>query len=262
MMRHLVAAEWYKLRKNQVFLQMLWFVAAMAVIFPLFIYWSVPKEGGYQAGITVMKLYANSLALNDFLIKVELGILAGFFICSDYTSGVLKRMAASGASRMETYVSKLLVFTIGIAILACALPLLALAAGLAMDGIGLLSGFGQADEGTASLYLLRTLAFTFLFSAAFASLAALIAVVLPESGKAIALSLLVFLFADQVISALANNVSWLENIYDYSLFKLFRVALEGSVPTRELALAIGLPLASIAVFAAWGAHHFRRQEVK
>lgn len=262
MLKQLLAAEWYKLRKNQIFLQMLGFVAVMALIFPLFIYWSVPKEVGYQSAMTVLKLYANSLAMNDFLIKIELGILAGYFICSDYTSGVLKRMAASGASRAETYIAKLLVFTTGMGILACALPVLTLGAGLAMNGIGLLAEFGQAEAGAASLYLLRTIAFTLLFSAAFASLAALIAVTLPESGKAIALSLLVFLFADQVLGALANHVAWLEGIYDYSLFKLFREALGDHVAARDLALSIGLPLAAIVVFAAWGAHHFRRQEVK
>ncbi|GGD86890.1 ABC transporter permease [Paenibacillus nasutitermitis] len=261
-MINLIASEWYKLRKNDLFRILCYFMIAVAFLFPLFIYWSFPKDGDGQITLTGMKLYVNSLTMNDFFLKISLGLLAGFFISGEYSSGVLKRTVSVGNHRWQIYMSKLAIYSLGVAIISILVPVLNIFIGSVMNGAGLLSEFGQPEGNSVPEYVLRTLGFTVLFAAAFASIAAYVAVILADNGKTIGFSIVFFLFVDQVLASLGNYVPLLKMLYDISLFKLFRTAMEYRVDHGDLIWSAVMPIATFAVFAVLGLNAFRRKEIK
>ncbi|MFC0333862.1 ABC transporter permease [Paenibacillus sepulcri] len=261
-MSHLIASEWYKLRKNGLFRIICFFMVAAAVIFPLFTYWSYPKDGGSGITLTGIEMYVNAMMMNQFFLKISLGLLAGFFISSEYSSGVLKRTVSAGKSRGQVYVSKLMIYSLGVGLTSLLAPVLSVVIEILMSEAGLLSGFGQPTGISTIAYVLRTLGFTVLFAAAFASIAAFAAVILADNGKTIGFSILFFLFVDQILHSLGNYVPLFKMVYDYSLFKLFTATIEFRMDNSDLFLSIVMPAATFAVFALWGIYIFRRKEIQ
>ena len=260
--RNPVSAEWYKLRRNDIFLVLTFLMVTMAVSFVLITYWSMPKSGGFRIDLTGMELYARSLAINQFLLKLLLGILAGFYIAAEYATGVLKRTVSAGSGRGSIFASKLAVFAFGVVLLLLWIPVLTVMLGGVLTGVGLLPAFGGPEDVPAAAYVLRTVGFTVLFGAAFASIAACIAVILADNGKTIGLSLIFFLFVDQVLLSLGQHVPLIKTIYDYSLFKLYATTIQYRMDGGDLLLSIVVPIATIAAFSFVGVRVFRRQEIR
>ncbi|MBB6732050.1 ABC transporter permease [Cohnella zeiphila] len=261
-MSNLLSAEWYKLRKNGAFNLICSCIAIMTVLFVTVSYLSSPKIEGYRIGHSAIELYVNSLTLNSFLMKLHLGILAGFFISAEYASGVLKRSVSVGRDRRQIYLSKLGMFSLGIVLASLIAPLIAAAAGGVMSASGLLNGFGHPGSVPVAAYLLRTLGFTVLFAAALASVAAFIAVALADSGKTIGIALLFFLFIDQVLMALAQRYAIFEKLYDLSPFRLLAQTAEFHLNGGEWLTCVIAPLAALAVFTLLGISVFRKKEIQ
>jgi ABC-2 type transport system permease protein len=262
LMSNLLAAEWYKLRKNGTFRLTCNFLVVMALFFLAVTYFSSPKDEGYRIGHTGIELYVNSLTLNSFMLKLYLGILAGFFISGEYKIGVLKRTVSAGQSRRRIYLSKLGVFSLGIASASLIAPLIAAAAGGLMSAFGLLTGFGPSGDVPVAAYLLRTLSFTVLFAVSLASVAAFLAAVLADSGKTIGTALLFFLFIDQVLLSLAQRYAIFEKLYDFSPFKLLAQTAEFHLSGGDWLRCVCAPLAMLMVFTLLGIAVFRSKEIQ
>jgi len=262
-MRSLLSAEGYKLRKSGAFVLLCEFLAVSIVLYAVLAYWTNPKDGGgYRISMTAIELYGNAVMINQLLLKLFVGVLAGFFLSSEYAAGVLKRAVSLGHSRERVFTAKLGVYALGVVAAALLIPVLAAGIGSLMTGMGLLAGFGER-EGVAMLaYVLRTLGFMMLFSAAYAAISAWIAVVLADSGKTIGVTIVFFLFVDQILMSLSNYVPLLKALYDYSLFKLFADSMSFQMSARTAALCIVVPVATTAVFALLGVHAFRRKEIQ
>ncbi|MCC3372333.1 ABC transporter permease [Cohnella sp. REN36] len=261
-MNNLLSAEWYKLRKNGAYSLICSCIAVMSVLFLTVSYLSTPKIEGYRIGHTAVELYVNSLTLNSFLMKLYLGILAGFFISAEYAAGVLKRTVSVGQGRRQIYLSKLGMFSFGIVLASLIAPLITAAAGGVMSASGLLTGLGHPGNVPAAAYLLRTLGFTVLFAAALASVAAFIAVALADSGKTIGVALLFFLFIDQVLMALAQRYAIFEKVYDLSPFKLLAQTAEFHLNGGDWLTCLFAPMAAIVVFTLLGISVFQAKEIQ
>ncbi|WP_276354752.1 ABC transporter permease [Cohnella caldifontis] len=260
-MRPLLAAERFKLRKNHTFQTLILFLAVTILLYAAVACFSQLRDGGFAVTLTVMELYANAITINQLLLKILLGVLAGFFIASEYAAGVLKRSVSAGRGREWIYASKLAVYTLGVVSAALVIPVLAILLGCLLNGLGLLAGFGRQEGVTLLAYSLRTLGFTALFGAGYASIAAWIAVWLADAGRTIGVSIVFFLFVDQILNSLSGYFPLLKSLYDYSLFKLFADTAAFQMSGEGVLLCLIVPIATIAVFALLGVCRFRRKEI-
>ena len=260
-MRMLLASEWYKLRKNGTFLTLCASMALVAILFSALLYGARASQEGIRVASTVIELFSNALMINQLYLRIAVGILAGFFIASEYRDGVLKRLVSVGVDRGKVYLSKLVVYGCSSAVAFLILPVLVAMIGSLMNAFGLLSGYGQLEGASMAEYFLRTTAFTMLFAAAYASIAAWIAVASADIGKTVGISILFFLFVDQILSALSSNFPFAAKLYDYSIFKLFHTAMAAAMDRQELVLSMIMPPLTIIVFAALGMRTVRRQEI-
>lgn len=253
-MNNLIKAELFKLRKDRVFRTLLLILAASAVAYPFMFYFDNLSDGDPQTlGVEYL---SEAIAGNAYIIKFGVSILAGFFIASEYSTGVMKTIASSGSSRGKLFVAKLTGFSVGGMLLSLVFPVIVTLTA------SLLSGFGQLPEEASAYYIVRLLGLTLLYAAGFSAIAALFATMLTESGKVIGFSLIFFMMIDSILVGLGAYIPLFMTLYDYSIFRLL-----GSIGKWRLeggdATAIWLiPLLTIAIFGLLGYLVYRRKEIK
>lgn len=254
-MNNLILSEWYKLRKSLSFRSLCLLLIIAAIAYPLFQYY-VPPRNGPKITFTGIETFVDAVGVNVYFLKIIIGVLAGFFISSEYSSGVMKRTASAGSSRMRIYGAKLAVYSFGAVIISLLYPVITVIVG------SLLNGFGQPAEINATVYLFRTLGFTFLFSAAFASIAAFLAIAMRDSGKTIGISLVFFLFVDLIPKLADPYFPFIKTVYDYSVFNLIITSFQYRLDSNDLLLSLTVPILTFAAFALLGMYAFRRKEIK
>src|SRR5690606_33485813 len=141
-MRSMLSAEGYKLRKSGVFVLLCEFLTVSILLYVALAYWTHPKDGGYRIPMTAIELYANAVTINQLLLKLFVGVLAGFLLSSEYATGVLKRAVSLGQRRERVIAAKIGVYAFGVIAAALLIPVLAAGIGSLMAGAGLLNGFG------------------------------------------------------------------------------------------------------------------------
>ncbi|HET7658477.1 MAG TPA: ABC transporter permease [Bacillales bacterium] len=250
-MGNLIRSELFKLRKDRSFWVLSCIILAYALFVPIFQFFDNGPQ--YSTGI---KIYLNALAGNNYITKLVPCILAGFFISSEYSIGTMKSMASTGSSRERIYVAKFIAFTIGAVLLSLLYPV--------MNGVtaSLLFGFGDIPQITEIDFLVQTISLLILYAAAFASIMALFAFILTDSGKTIGLSFLFFLLFDSILQALSARFSIFETVYDYSVFKLFMDISKVNLESGELLKLILVPILTCIGFGILGYLVFRRKEIK
>ncbi|MBP1993217.1 ABC transporter permease [Paenibacillus eucommiae] len=253
-MNHLFSSELYKLRKDPIF-QMLMLIMITTPI-ALFVITHILTLDSAKPPMTGMRSFSNAVQVNQLLLKISLGIWAGFFISKEYASGVMKVTSSSGFTRKRIYTAKLLAFTLGIVFLSLLCPLIYILLGT------ILNGFGSLTEVAAAEYLFRTLSLTVLFAAAFAAIVAVLGIYFTEAGATIGISLLFFLFFDTISESLAGRIPVYKTFYDHSVFKLFLQSFEYQMTGEAILLSIGIAILTFAVFAVWGMLVFQRKEIK
>lgn len=253
-MNKLFAAELFKLRKDRVFRTLLLILAALAVAYTSLIYWDNLYDGGQQTkGIEFL---LESTEMNAYIIKFGVSIFAGFFIASEYSTGVMKTIASSGNGRGGLFAAKLAGFAIGSMTLALVFP----AVGTAVDTV--LNGFGPIPEGMSSLYVPRMLGLTLLYAAGYSAIVALFATLFAESGKTIGFSTIFFMLIDSILGMLGNYIPFINTVYDYSVFKLLGEIGKPTMTEGILPTVVIVPLLTIAVFGVLGYAAYRRKEIK
>ncbi|WP_102272646.1 ABC transporter permease [Cytobacillus massiliigabonensis] len=251
-MGNLVKAELFKLRKDRSFWTLIIGLLASGIIYPMLIFFN---EGVFGAdAISVKELYAyTALGGNNYIVKLVPCILAGFFISSEYSMGTMKSIGASGNSRIRIYLSKLMIFTIGAMIISLTFPIVIMAVG------AVLSGFN--DMPTLD-YIVQTLGLTILYAAAFASIMALVSIIFTDSGKTIGFLILFFILFDSIFYALSQKFSFIEQIFNYSAFKLFLEIGEFNIGHGTLLKFVLVPIITFAVFGMIGSWVFQKKEIK
>jgi ABC-2 type transport system permease protein len=246
-MNNLIKAEWFKLRKDRSFWTLIWILVAIALLYTA----DSIYDGDYKLDV----LYANDmLSLNFQVMQLIPCILAGFFISGEYTVGTMKSIVSSGNSRMRVYLSKLSVFTIGAIILSVLLPI------VMMLACGIYVGFADMPSG---LFVFQTLGLTALYAAAFGSIMAVFSTMFTESGKSIGFLLLFFMFFDELLHVLSTRMSFLEPVWDYSVFKLlYDIADVKTLDNGQWFTLLLVPIVTFSVFALIGSRIFQSKEIK
>lgn len=182
LMYNLIKAELFKLRKDRVFRTMILIIAILSLVYPLLYYFDNLSQGSPQ--MTGVQFLFNFITGNTLIVKFSIAVLAGFFISSEYSTGVMKTIASSGNVRAKLYIAKLIGFSLGAMILSLVFPI------VSTLEVSLLSGFGHLPEGAEASFIPRAIGLTLLFTVAFASIGALFTVVFTDSGKTIGFSLI------------------------------------------------------------------------
>ncbi|WNS44081.1 ABC transporter permease [Paenibacillus sp. MMS20-IR301] len=251
-MVNLLRSELYKLYKEPSFRMLIFTFIILAVLLSAVINYM----GSSQKVFSGIAGLGYGIQVNVLVLKISLAVVGGFFLSGEHGLGIMKISAASGYSRRQIYTAKLAAYAAGIIILMLTIPVICTAAG------SVLNGFGSLPDLHAALYFLRTLAFTILYSAAFASIVAVFAVTTTISGVTIGAVLLVLLFFDTISEWLSSKSAMYKTFYEHTVFKLFLEIGNFQLTAHELALLILIPIATILLFAWAGIMSFRKMEIK
>lgn len=255
-MLNLLRAEWYKLCRNRTFWLLLVVLAVSAAVYCLLNYFD-EQEGELAGETSGISLLLSAMGGNNYIIKIGLSVLAGFFISSEYSTGTIKRGAASGYSRSRLIAAKLLVFIGGSALVALVFPVVCLATGTLLLGLGTL----PAGAGTAA-FIVKALCMTVALSAGFAALTGAIAVYLTDSGKTIGLCFVFYFFADGLYVIVGKYMPAVKTLYKYSIFNLINLYGDPGIGDAAFARTIYIPLLVAAVCVGLGIAVFSRKEIK
>lgn len=253
-MLNLIRAEMFKLRRNRSFWTLLITLAVLSLAYPLLYYFDHRSSGAAQ--FTGAEFLLTFVSSNSYLIKFGVAILAGFFISNEYSIGVMKTIASTGHTRGRLYSAKLAVFSLGAMIASIIFPV------ISTLEVTLLSGFGELAQGNGGLYLTRVLLLTFLYGAAYAAIGALIAVIFTDSGKTIGFSIIFFLGIDVLLSSLGSKVSFIQTIYDYSVFKLIADIGLPTIANEDWMALLLVPILTIVSACLMGIVVFRKKDIK
>jgi ABC-2 type transport system permease protein len=249
-MSNLMKAELFKLRNDRSFWTLVIIIMAVAISYPPFIYFVLGDQS-----VSIKDLFA-AVALeggNNYIVRFIPCILAGFFISSEYTIGTMKSISASGNSRIRIYFAKLLAFSLGAAIIALTFPIVMPTVGVVFYGFHDIPGFA---------YIVRTLGLTILYTFAFASIMALIAIVFTDSGKTIGFLILFFSIFDSVLYLLAQNFKIAETFFNYTAFKLFLDISKFHLADGEWIKLLIVPILTFILFGLIGSWVFHKKEIK
>jgi len=256
-MLNLLRSEWYKLRYNRSFWLLLSVLFLAAIVYVLLNYYDDPTDGGALNETTGLDLLTEAMGGNSYIIKIGLGILAGFFISSEYSTGTIKRGAASGHSRTAFITAKLLVFIGGSMLMALIFPLVSLLLGSALMGVGTLPA-----GVTAAHFIWHSLVLTLTLSAGFAAITGAIATLLTDSGKTIGTAVVFYFFADGLYIVAGKYLPFIGTLYQHSIFYLINHYTDPAMSGSAFAQAVYIPLLVAIAFIGVGIAVFIRKEIK
>lgn len=253
-MYNLIRAEFFKLRKNRSFWTLLIAFAAVSLAYPLLYYFDHQSSGEPQ--FTGAQFLTTFIASNAYSIKFGVAVLAGFFICNEYATGIMKTIASSGNTRGRLYAAKLIGFALGAMLVSLVFPI------VSTVEVTFLSGFGHLPAESSEFFIPRVLGLTLLYTAAYAAIGALFAVILTDSGKTIGVSIIFFLMIDIVLAGIGSKVEFFGKLYDYSIFKLVGDISKPSIDSGDWPALLLVPLLTIVLCAMLGIFVFRRKDIK
>jgi ABC-2 type transport system permease protein len=250
-MGNLIKFEIYKLFRDRSLWTLLSILGLLAIFWPIFQY----IDNGPDS-TTGMEIYLNALGGDNYIVKLAPCILAGFFISSEYSTGVMKSMTASGNSRERIFSAKFFAFSLGTMLITLVYPIFSIGTGT------LLFGFGDLPNVQDLQYILRTLGLFMLYGVAFASIMTLIGFLFTDSGKTIGSLLIFFILFDSILYVLSMKFTVLKPVFNYSVFKLFIDASKMSLENGELLKLVLVPMITIFCFISIGMFIFRKKEIK
>ncbi|MBB6636886.1 ABC transporter permease [Cohnella thailandensis] len=255
-MSNLFRSEWYKLTRNRSLWLLCIVLFAAAVVNALFVYYDNSNDGGAMSASSGIELWMSSLSANQYIIKIGLSILAGFFISSEYANGTIKRAVTSGFSRSKVIVAKLTAYMLGAMIVALIFPAVNVVLGSA------LLGFGSLPDASNAEYVVRTFGMTLLVAAAYASITGFFAILLNDSGKTVGFSIVFYFFIDGIIIMASKYIPALKTVYEYSVLQVVLDYANETLSSSKLWTGIIVSAATWAVFLLLGIAAFRRKEIK
>lgn len=248
-MGNLLKSELFKLKKDRSFRTLTLILIAVAVLIPLIILFIDGSEL-----LRIDELYINILGRNNYVLKLVPCLLAGYFISSEYSIGTMKSIASSGNSRIRIYFSKLMVFTFGAIIISVILPIVM---------IGTSAIYFQFNGMPDLKYFVQTIIFIMLYAAAFASIMMVFSIIITDSGKTIGLLLCIFLLFDGVMYMLGIKFTFIEHIYNYSVFKLsYDIININAMEDIEVFQLTLIPILTYLSFGLLGVFAFLKKEIK
>lgn len=255
-MLNLLRSEWYKLLRNRSFWLMLTVLSLSATGFVLLNYFDDPSDGGALNNKSGLDLFVGALGGNNYIIKLGLTVLAGFYISAEYATGTIKRAVSSGYGRGRYITAKLIVFLTGSIMVAFVFPLVCLALG------SMLLGMGSLPDVSVMAYVVKSFVLILTLSTAFAAVTGVIATLLTDSGKTIGFAFIFYFFVDGLYAMASKFMPFVDKLYDFSIFNLINKYADPAMSDSDFARSIYIPILVAIAFVAIGGILFRRKEIK
>lgn len=267
-MSNLILTEWYKLRLNKTFRTMLTLSITAGLIFTLLLWLDAQNIVALESALGFINLdpsftgsgldvFKMVIVDDSMFLTVISAILAGFFISNEYVFGVIKNEVMGGQNRSRIYAAKLVILASG--------TLLITFIFLAISTIGatFISGFGQVENGSTIIYMIRSLILYILQSLSFHAIIMIFAMLLQESGKTIISSFGFIIMVNLAILALGKiNPELTEAVFSYTVFTQLAVAVQDTVTFGEIIKSILVAIFNFIVFFYVGMKAFQRKEIK
>ncbi|MDI4646006.1 ABC transporter permease subunit [Cohnella hashimotonis] len=255
-MLNLLRSEWYKLQRNRSFWLLLAVLFVSATAYVLLNYFDDPDDGGALTAISGLDMLTAAMAGNTYIIKIGFSVLAGFFISSEYATGTIKRAVASGYGRAKYITVKVIVFIFGSILIALVFPVVNLALGTALFGLGDLQGVSE------TAFMLRSFTLTITLGAAFGAVTGAIATLLTDGGKTLGVAFVFYFFADGIYMLAGRHLPFVRTLYEHSIFNLINNYAEPQMSAAHFAESIYVPVLVSIAFVAVSIAIFRRKEIK
>ena len=249
-MGNLLKTEWYKLMHDRSFWVLILILIGFSFSYPLML-----QSAAGVSGNDFFRGYV--LSINTDIVRLFPAILAGFFISSEYSMGTMKSIASSGNSRARLYFAKLMVFSIGCAIIMLILPIFMEGASVLFHGSNIMPNWS---------FYLKAMGLIALYAMSFASIMAFFSTIFTDSGKSIAFLILFIALASSLLEYIGAKISFLEPIISHSIFMtqpaILTIDQIGKWSGEDVLTFIGVPILTFILFGILGSLLYRKKEIK
>jgi ABC-2 type transport system permease protein len=232
-MINLIKAELFKLKRNHTFLVLIGVIAAFYGLgnYLVIIDWWNMSTGFNDIGLKEF----NALEMMKLPMIFNLGIstLAGFFINCEYTNGTIKNQVLSGNKRSNIYLSKLIVFSLGVVVISVILPVVTAILEI------ILLGHSEIYTPSAVTYLIRSFSLYTIIIIAYSAIIMFIASLTRESGKTIIITIVMTIILFVVEEMLVIKYEIVRVIYENSIFYQIYQAFNPVITANEITKLVG-----------------------
>lgn len=256
-MVNLIRAELFKLKRNHTFLVLIGVIAAfygLANYLVIIDWWNMNNTGFTNVGLKEF----NALEMMKMPIIFNLGIstLAGFFINCEYTNGTVKNQVLSGNKRSNIYLSKLIVFSLGVVVISVILPVVTAILEI------ILLGHSEIYTHSTVTYLIRSFSLYTIIIIAYSAIIMFIASLTRESGKTIIITIFMTFILLIIEELLVIKYEIIRVIYENSIFYQIYQAFNPAITTNEITKLIFISIITLCIITYFGIRIFKRKEIK
>ncbi|AWI05377.1 ABC transporter permease [Clostridium drakei] len=247
-MSNLLKVEFYKLKTSKIFYLTMFLNLLQGIAVYAFSE-NFKLMSGKQAFTFILSIQS-SLAL-DILI----GIFASDYIVTEFSSGYIKNLISYGHKRIDIFVSKSIVYYIGIIVITF-IP------ALVLSSINTkVNGYGEIFNLYSIIFLIKLFLIIMIIYIAIGSIFVLTAFISRNAN--ITIIVIVFLdFANRILDIIAVQKKSLEWIFYKSIFAQPGIVLSDKATTSEILQAVLISVVIIVVTTVVGIYVFNKSDIK
>ena len=255
-MINLIKAELFKLKRNHTFWVLIGVVTTFYALinYLVIIDWWNMSTGFNDIGLK--EFNALETMKTPIVFNLSISTLAGFFINSDYTNGTIKNQVLSGNKRSHIYLSKLIVFSLGVVVISVILPLITAVLETFLLGHSAIYNFSTVN------YLIRSFSLYTIITIAYSAIIMFISSLTRESGKTIIITtvMTIVLFIIEKLLVPMNEI--VRVIYENSIFYQIYQAFNPVLTVNEITKNIFISIVTLVIMTVCGIMIFKRKEIK
>lgn len=256
-MINLIKAELFKLKRNHTFWILMGVVPLVYALYLGADIWRIRDLGLYKIELEeYLTIQTIGLMQTILFFNLIISTLAGFFISTDYTTGVVKNQVLSGNKRSHIYLSKLIVFSLSAVITTVILPVVAIIIG---TNIG---GYNEIFISSTLIYWLRSFGLYTLIIMAYSSVVMLIATLTRESGKTIIITVVMTIILVTIEIVFVSRYEIVKMMYENSIFYQIYQPFNLVITSNEIGKSIFISLVTFIIMAYCGSMIFKSKEIK
>lgn len=247
-MLNLLKAEFHKLKTSKMF----YIILLLNLFQAMVVYASLKKFRMTSGKESLVWIFGIQTGLaTDILI----GIFASDFIVTEFTSGYIKNLISYGHKRINVFLSKAMVYYIGIVIISCIAPLSIAAINTASNG------YGEVFAFSSLISLIMLLLLMSLISIAIGSISVLAAFASRNVNFTICIIAAVdFIYRIFDIASIHNPA--LQFIYNSIIFSQPKLVLSGKAGTPQFLHAAFVSLITIFITTYFSIYIFKKADIK
>lgn len=247
-MLNLIKAELYKLKNSKMF----YFIIILNLLQAILIYSFLEKFKLMNGKESLLYMLNMQSALT---LGILIAVFASDYIVSEFTSGYIKNLISYGHKRTSIFISKSIVYYIGIGIISFIAPLLVACINTKRNGYGEVFNFNSLVSSVNSLL------FLLLIYIAIGSISVLVAFMTRNFN--ITIMIIVGLdFINRIFNIIIIQKPSLEWIYNKTIFSQIAIVLSDKVTAPENLHAVIISFITIFITTAIGIYAFKKADIK